>query len=158
HRDYLLPARDVIASATQIGSGLLLPTIRHRILHNVIHAQIENGDWVGGVLNLRDTLDLARLVARCDSDFDWPSLGDQARERWFFRYVSGAIHCAHRVLQAPLPRPFANDVVGRLHAWRCVHQRRFTLMSKVLERSGVVARALAWERDAYPLKLKTRSL
>src|SRR5262249_56154003 len=73
-----------------------------------------------------------------------------------FRYVSGAFHCAHRVLQAPLPSPFASDVMGRLHALRCVHQRRFTLMSKALETFGVVTRALARERDAYLLKLKTR--
>src|SRR5262249_19035658 len=69
HRANLLPTHEVVASASEVATGLLLPTIRHRIMHNVIHAQIENGDYLGGILNLRDALDLARLVGRCGPEF-----------------------------------------------------------------------------------------
>ena len=62
YRADLLPASEVIVSAHEVAPGLLLPSANHRIVHNVIHAQIENGDFVGGTVSLRDTLDLARLV------------------------------------------------------------------------------------------------
>ena len=52
HRTNLLPAAELLSYAHEIAPGLLLPSVHHRILHNIIHAQIENGDYVGGVVNL----------------------------------------------------------------------------------------------------------
>jgi GR25 family glycosyltransferase involved in LPS biosynthesis len=43
-----------------------------------------------------------------------------------------------------------------MHAWRCVQQRRWPRISKIPETMGLLARALAWQRDAYALGLKTR--
>jgi tetratricopeptide (TPR) repeat protein len=161
HRDLfgcadLLPTKEVIASAREVASGLLLPGSRHRIVHNVIHAQIANGDFVGGVFNLRDGLDLARLVADSGPEFDWTVVAVEARDRGYFHQLSGALHSAHRILGSPLPPPFAGDRLGRLHALRCVQQRRWPRISKPLELLGPLTRALAWERDAYPLGLATR--
>jgi Uncharacterised nucleotidyltransferase len=161
HRDLanrieFLPSREVIASAREVAPGLLLPEARHRIVHNVIHAQILNGDFAGGVLNLRDGLDLARLIAGSGPEFDWTVLTLEARDRGYFRHVSGAIHATHRILRSPLPRAFADDRRGRLHAWRCVQQRRWPHISRVLETLGLLTRALAWQRDAYALGLNTR--
>jgi hypothetical protein len=155
HRIDLLPTREMISSATEVAPGLLLPTARHRIVHNVIHAQIGNGDWAGGLFSLRDGLDLARLMMRHESEIDWPSLAADARKRGFYRHLSGAIHLAHRSLGAPLPAPFATSAIGKLHAWRCLQQRRW-LFAGVAETIAGVARGLAWERDAYGLKLNSR--
>jgi glycosyltransferase involved in cell wall biosynthesis len=158
HRASLLPSEEVIASASEVAPGLLLPVIGHRIAHNVIHAQIENGDFVGGILNLRDALDLARLVVRCGPEFDWDALADEAHDRGFFRYLSGAVHVTHRVLHSPLP--FAlESFPATVHAWRCAHQRQWPVADKISENLGLLTRALAWDRDAYPLRLGTdRSL
>jgi GR25 family glycosyltransferase involved in LPS biosynthesis len=161
HRDLanrieLLSSAEVIASAREVAPGLLLPESRHRIVHNVIHAQILNGNFIGGIVDLRDGLDLARLITDSGSDFDWTGLARDATDRGYFRYLSGAIHAAHRILCSPLPPPFSDDLWGRLHAWRCIQQRRWPQISKVLETIGLLARALAWERDAYALGLKTR--
>jgi hypothetical protein len=156
HRAELLRTQDVIASATEVAPGLLLPAPRHRIAHNVIHAQIENGDWVAGVFDLRDGLDLARLMARHGSELDWVSLAHETRNRGFLPILSGAVYAAHRVLQSPLPAAFVIGRRDRLHAWRCLQQRRWPLIGKVPESLGRMARALAWERDAYGLKLSTR--
>jgi len=125
-------------------------------MHNVIHAQIENGDRAAGVLNLRDGLDLARLLARCGPEFDFDALAGDARKRGFFRSLSGAIHCAHRAFQSPLPEAFAGDVQGRLHAWRCLQQRYWGPLDRILQYYGVLRRALTWERDAYILNLENR--
>jgi hypothetical protein len=161
HRDLanqveLLSSAEVIASAREVAPGLLLPEPRHRIVHNVIHAQILNGNFIGGVVDLRDGLDLARLITDTGPEFDWTGLARDATDRGYFRYLSGAIHAAHRILGSPLPPPFSDHLWGRLHGWRCIQQRRSPQISKVLETAGLFARALAWERDAYPLGLKTR--
>jgi GR25 family glycosyltransferase involved in LPS biosynthesis len=161
HRDLanqveLLSSAEVIASAREVAPGLLLPESRHRIVHNVIHAQILNGNFIGGVVDLRDSLDLARLITDSGSEFDWTALARDATDRGYFCYLSGAIHAAHRILGSPLPPPFSDHLWGRLHAWRCIQQRRSPQISKVLETAGLLARALAWERDAYALGLKTR--
>ena len=161
HRDLanrveFLPSLEVIASAREVAPGLLSPGYRHRIVHNVIHAQIMNGDFAGGVLNLRDGLDLARLIVGSGSEFDWTVLAVEARDRGYFRHLSGAIHAAHRILRSPLPSPFSDHLLGRLHGWRCVQQRRWPRISKVLETLGLLSRALAWQRDAYALGLKNR--
>ena len=160
HRDLdyqieFLPSTEVITSGIEIASGLLLPHRFHRIAHNVIHAQRLNGDFAGGVLNLRDTLDLARLVAGMGPQFDWSVPARQAKDRGYFLYLSGAIHAAHRSLQSPIPPPFADHLRGRLHAWRCVQQRRWRIC-QVFEGIGLITRALVWERDAYELGLKAR--
>ena len=161
HRDLanrveFLSSPEVIASAREVAPGLLLPEPRHRIVHNVIHAQILNGNFIGGVLDLRDGLDLARLVTESGPELDWTVLALEANDRGYFRHLSGAIHAAHRILCSPLPPPFADHLWGRLHAWRCVQQRRWPRISKLPETLGLLARALAWQRDAYALGLKTR--
>ncbi len=161
HRDLsnrieFLSIPEVIASAREVAPGLLLPESRHRIVHNVIHAQIMNGDFAGGVLNLRNGLDLARLIAGSGPEFDWSALALEAHDRGYFHHLSGAIHATHRILRSRLPLPFADHLWGRLHALRCVQQRKWPRISKVLEILGLLARALAWQRDAYALGLKTR--
>jgi Uncharacterised nucleotidyltransferase len=157
HRPNLLPASEVVESATEVATGLLLPVGYHRIVHNVIHAQIENGDFVGGVVNLRDTLDLARLMFRYDRQVDWIDKVAEVRARGFFVHLSGAVQVSHRVLNTPLP-PSLSNLRSRLHAFRCVHQRRWPSIGDRAEKLGVLSRALAWERDAYALNLKPGSL
>ena len=162
HRDLacrvdLLPASEVILSACEVAQGLLLPSPDHRIVHNVIHAQIENGDFVGGTVSLRDTLDLARLVNRYGAEVDWIELAKQARRRDFFRYLSGAVHVSHRVLQSRLPVPLVN-FSSSFHASRCIHQRRWLQINKAAEKLGRLSRALAWDRDAYVLRVPKASL
>jgi hypothetical protein len=148
-----LPTPEVIAAGTQVAPGLLLPAMRHRILHNVVHAQILNGDWAAGRFDLRDGLDLARLVEACGPQFDWARLADDAKRRGSFAVLSGAIHTAHRILRSPLPPPFADDRAGRLHAWRCANQRHSPLLTATAARLGFLLRAFAWDREAYALDL-----
>jgi hypothetical protein len=157
HRVGLLPSHEVVASAVEVAPGLLLPTLQHRLTHNIIHAQIENGDFVGGLIDIHNTLDLARLVWRA-AEIDWHRLATEARTRGIFRQVSGALHASNSVLQSPLPKA-VQSVSGRVHAWRCARQREWPMLSKIPEAYGLICRALAWERDAYPLGLgDSRSL
>ena len=157
HRTNLLPAAELLSYAHEIAPGLLLPSVHHRILHNIIHAQIENGDYVGGVVNLRDNLDLARLVGIIEAKADWAHIANDARERGLYRYFSGVLQVCHQIFDSSLPEPFSG-LSGKIHAWRCMQQRRRPLVARAAEKLGIFSRALAWERDAYSLNVKRYSL
>ena len=149
----LLSGRDVLADSRSIAPGLRMPSTAHRIIHNVIHAQIVNGDFAGGVVDFRDLLDLSRLAQMPAQTLDWHGLAATARRRGYFRELSGALHKAARFTGLPLPKPFSSDHAGRRHAARCAWQRRFPVLDRPLRRLGVVRRALVWERDSYALGL-----
>ena len=151
HRRNLLPAEVVLASARPVAPGLSLAAAKHRIAHNVIHAQVENGDWIGGVARLLNMLDLARLVTRHNSEIDWHRFADKARASGLVAPLSGALRVAHELFGSPLPAPLAVGGAGRFDAARCRVQRRWRFLGTALEPVGRLHRALAWERDAYGL-------
>ena len=154
----LLPSEELIASASEVAPGLLLPVVHHRIAHNIIHGQIESGNFVCGIVNLRDALDLVRLTVSCGPEFDWRVVAAEARDRGFFRHLSGAIHVTHRFLNSPLPIPLESSS-GEVHAWRCTQQRQWPVASSIAEGLAHLSDALASDRDAYSLGVGTnRSL
>jgi hypothetical protein len=146
-----LPGAEVAVSSTAIAPGLRIPSPSDRIVHNAIHGQITNGDYRGGTVNLRDILDIVRIA--CGRDLDWEKMARDARQRGYFDALSGAIHKAALFAGGPLPPVFAMDKKGQRHAERCGRQRNMPLVDKVMRGIGILGRALAWERDAYALKL-----
>jgi len=154
HRTDLLPAPEMIGASAQVAPGLLLPDLRHRILHNVIHAQVLNADHLAGRFDLRDGLDLARLVDACGPGFDWDAFAEETRRRHCFPALSGAIHATHRILGAPLPTSFAKDRMGRFHGWRCENQRRFSMLARAAGLLGSLKMGFTWDRDAYAFNLE----
>ncbi|QPC95458.1 nucleotidyltransferase family protein [Mesorhizobium sp. INR15] len=152
-RVWLLPGREMLRGSQPVAAGLRIPEPRFRIAHNIIHAQITNGDFIGGVVSLRDTLDLARLTLAHFDAVDWNSMAADAKQRGYFREMSGAIHKAARFGGAPLPAAFAEDRRGHFHAARCDFQQRLPVADRWLRRFGILRRATAWERDSYVLGL-----
>ncbi len=148
-----LGANEVFGQARAAAPGLLVPAPLHRMIHNVVHAQIINGDFVSGALNLRDSLDPGRLLRSNVATEDWFAVADETRRRGFFRALSGALHKAAYVSGADLPEPFRSDLSGRRHLQRCLRQRRWRPVDMAMRKFGVFCRAMAWERDAYPLRL-----
>ena len=152
-RTRLLTGAEVVAASHPVAPGLRVPSSAHRIVHNVIHAQIFNGDHAGGVAGLRDSLDLARIACAHLDTIDWITMAGDARRRGYFRQLSGAIHKAALFAGGPLPQPFADDADGRRHAERCARQQQSPMLDAVMRRYGILCRALAWERDSYALNL-----
>ena len=161
HRDLanrieLLSSAEVIASAREVAPGLLLPESRHRIVHNVFMRRSSMGI-------------LSAVSQTCAMDSIWRGRSPTADlistgRVWLGTPLTAAIFVIFpvpfmprtRSYAAPCLHLFSDDLWGRLHAWRCIQQRRWPQISKVLETIGLLARALAWERDAYALGLKTR--
>ena len=153
YRTEYLPGKELIDASNEIAPGLLLPALQHRILHNVIHAQVSNSARVSGQFDPREGLDLARLIEACGPEFDWSAFAAVAARRNCFRALSGAIHVTHRILGSPLPLPFVADSAGRWHGWRCYHQRRWPMLASFAERVGQLEIAFSWDRDAYALSV-----
>jgi len=148
-----LSAEEVLVEAIAIAPGLFVPSPLHRLVHSVVHAQIANGDFVGGVLNFRDCLDVGRLMQKNIPSEDWMSLAETARQRQFFRPLSAALHKAAYVSGTEIPEPFRSDPSGRRHLRRCLFQKRWPSLGIAMRKFGVFCRATAWERDAYALGL-----
>ena len=158
-RPALLPSAEIIAASKPVAIGLRLPSIRHRLVHNVIHAQMTNGDYVGGVVSLRDLLDLKRLMEDTSASLDWASIVEEAARRGYLRQLSGAVHKASHYTGASMPSVLANERYGRRHLKRCQIQRISPKLDRQLQKFGVLHRALLWERDSYALGLgEDRSL
>jgi hypothetical protein len=126
------PIHEVDRVGARVAPGLLLPQLGHRIVHNVIHAQIENRDYPGGILNLREGLDLARLIADAGPAFDWNGLASEACEGGYFRHLSGLLDGPHRTLHSRFRPPFADDLGSGCMAPRCGRQRRFPRASRAV--------------------------
>ncbi|MEW9838441.1 nucleotidyltransferase family protein [Mesorhizobium marinum] len=152
-RTSLLPAVEVLGDGRPVARGLAIPSPTHRLAHAVIHAEIVNGDYFGGTVSLRDSLDVSRLVVAYSDEINWQALVDTARARGFYPMLSGALHKASQFTGAPLPDVFADDIRGRRHAVRCLFQRRWPALEGGMRRLGVLRRALAWQRDSYALGL-----
>jgi len=147
-----LRATEVIRDACAIAPGLAMPSAAHRILHNVLHAQLENGYWLSGIVSLRDTLDLARLVEMRGQAVDWVALSEEARVRKNRAPLSGALHVAARFLGSSVPAPFRDDRSGRQHAARCAVGERYVHVGRAFQVLDRAHRAFDWKRDAYGLE------
>jgi hypothetical protein len=152
----LLSGPEVLGEAMPVAPGLAIPSARHRILHNVIHGEIINGNRAGGIVDLREVMDLGRLVQAAPASLDWDALAREAGERGMGRALSASLHKAAFVSACPIPGTFAQDLRGRLHLRRCLMQRRWGLLDRLLRPLANLSRGLAWERDSFALGLGGR--
>ena len=147
----LLSADEILRQAEPVGHGLHRPAPRHRVMHNVLHSQKLDGAWWAGVVPLRQTLDLHRLMTDYRTErVDWEQLAEDARRRGTWQYLTGAIHTAGDTFGSPLPAPLRSSWAGRSHAARCRLQRMLPA-NRMLHGLGFLARALSWDRDAFDL-------
>lgn len=149
----LLPAQEIFQNAILTPESFKIPSLQHRILHNTIHAQKSNGDWLGGKISFRDILDLKRLLlADVNQEIDWEDFANQCKKSNTFNILASALYCANGFLNAPLPKPFAKSKIGKWHVYRCSFQKNMPL-GDTFQFLGILGRALRWERDAYALSL-----
>lgn len=152
-RPKLLSGAEMIGQAVPVARGLAVPSLAHRLLHNVIHGQLINGYYAGGALDMRDAMDVGRLVCLGEGMIGWPALAEEARQRGTHRLLAASLHQARFVTGCAIPAPFVADSGAKRHLRRCLLQRRFPLLDRVLRPVGNLTRALAWERDSFALGL-----
>lgn len=143
---HVLTPQEVIATAEPLrhapSIGIMSPM--HRFVFGCLHAELQNMAYGAGVFSLRDLLDIQQLRDRKDDAFDWPAIAALARERGIFRYLAAPLHLAGRLLGSPIPEAFARSRRARLHALRCLAQRRLDPGRQL----GRLAVKIAWILDS----------
>jgi hypothetical protein len=121
-------------------------------LHAILHGWVQDADWIGGRVRLRDLLDVARIVERHREAIDWPALQTHAKQVRIGRVLDTALLLAATLLAQDLPAGLMPGPVARLQTWRTIWQRDHAWA----ERSGAelarLARGLLSPRDAYALE------
>lgn len=155
HRDIgwqrdMLGAGELLAAARPVtAGGLLLPSLPHRLLHLVLHAQIQDMGLAAGDLRLRDLCELDYLTRRCGASFDWTGFAADCRARGLQGALAALFGLAHRLLGVPLPSPFAGGSGTRFHVARALLQRRLPLGGWITHQSRRIAFALDRRRNLY---------
>jgi KDO2-lipid IV(A) lauroyltransferase len=109
----ILPPEMVMANARPIARGLVLPAPWVRAFHGMIHWQIQDHGRSRGTLPLKDIVDLARFLDRCD--VDWPTLAARASAADVMEECQTAIASAAALLNAAVPCEITPGLAAR--AW-----------------------------------------
>lgn len=152
-QNYLLPAGEVWAAADRVqavgGGTYRVPSATHRVLHNILHAQIHyRGGFYLGELDLRQLFELAYLGRAYERAIDWPLIAERLRRHRLDVALQSYLANAETLMGLgwPLRRP--RRARARFHAWRCRAQFRYPALHAAAAPWGNLRAAFAWHRMA----------
>jgi hypothetical protein len=119
----VLPTTEVWESSAPLAvDGLraraLSPT--HRVLHNVLHAQVQDLNFFSGGLPLRQLLTLVLLDQTLGPKIDWSGVREPMRRHGLGSAFHSYVFLAHRLFRMPLPAGEAVTTGGVTHYLRCL--------------------------------------
>jgi hypothetical protein len=97
---FLTDARTVTLDT---GQTIKIPSPRHQILHNMIHAQESHGNYIYGIADLRHLFEFAESCVRHVGDFEWPWLIRSAGDLGLRQHFLSWVYMAHGIFGLPLP-------------------------------------------------------
>ena len=150
-QSYVLPAAEVWAGASPAscagGGRYLVPSPTHRVLHNILHAQIHyRGGFYLAELDLRQLFELAWLTRAYAGAIDWQHIA----ERLARYHLTVPLHSYLRnagILMG-LAWPLAEPCLMRakLHAGRCRLQHAYPRTRAATAAWANLRAAFAWHR------------
>ncbi|MEL6686734.1 MAG: nucleotidyltransferase family protein [Pseudomonadota bacterium] len=144
----LLPNEVIFKEAVEGIEGLKIPSLEHRLIHNVIHGQKQNCDWWAGRINLKDMLDVKRFMSgQAAQTTDWDAVAQRAKAAGTFVILASAIQSAHTYLGADLSANFAKSAIANLHVKRCQFQKTLPFSDGLEAFMTRMARELRWKRQ-----------
>jgi hypothetical protein len=149
---YILPVEEVWRRARQEQrfGAFRVPWPTHRILHNVLHAQIHHrGAYYHAALDLRQLHDLAHLSRAYGPGVHWEYVRERLDRHRLATPLLSYLWAAHRMLGAPWPYARPPPRPARLHFAACRAQLRHPVLRRIGAPWGNVAAALAWHRMAF---------
>ncbi|SMF79514.1 Uncharacterised nucleotidyltransferase [Tistlia consotensis] len=130
---YLLPASALWRDAGALGlpeGACLVPSPTHRLLHNLLHAQIHHrGNYYRGVIELRQLYDFTVLARRHGPAIDWDFIDRHLTEHQLDTPLQSYVLAAGRLFDLPWPLPSAPGRAARREAGRCLLQLRLPLLA-----------------------------
>jgi len=122
------------------GRDLLALSPTHRIVHNLLHSEVQDRGHALRLLRLRQLHELANLAARYGGEVDWPALGDTFARHRLTRIVRARFSLAARLFGAPMPPGFTLDDGGHLR--RCLRAHRSPRLRAALGLIGGISAPL----------------
>ena len=123
-RDVLPPAlawRDAVPLDAG-GLDLLALSPTHRIVHNLLHSEVQDRGHALKLVRVRQLHEMAHLARRYGGEIDWPALGELFARHRLTRIARARFSLAARLLGAPMPPGFTLDGGGHLR--RCLRAHR----------------------------------
>jgi len=119
----LLPTEHVFADARMLDAGssrVWIPSPTHRIIHNLFHAAVQDGEFVGGVISLKALYDLIRISEAHQASIDWEEIESSMRRRGFGRELEAHVYMADRLFGWQGPSGIRPTWRAALHYQRCL--------------------------------------
>jgi putative nucleotidyltransferase-like protein len=119
----LLPAEDVFSERMILNAGsscLCIPSPMHRVIHNLFHAAVQDGEFVGGVISLKALYDLIRIDDAHHHAIDWQTVDRSMRSCGFGRELEAHIYLAERLFGWQGPSSIRPTWRAALHYRRCL--------------------------------------
>ena len=124
HRDVLpypygdvLPGGQVLDAAIAIdldGARAAIPAPRHRVVHNIAHAQLADHGYLYGLLELRRLFDFVLLRRAFDDGLDWREIAGRFAGQGTATALGYHLEAAHRLLGAPSPAALRPNAAARM--------------------------------------------
>jgi putative nucleotidyltransferase-like protein len=119
----LLPAEHVFRERMILNAGssrISIPSPTHRVIHNLFHAAVQDGEFVGGVISLKALYDLIRIDAAHHASIDWQRVESSMRSCGSGRELEAHIYMAERLFRWPGPSSIKPTWRAALHYQRCL--------------------------------------
>ncbi|HEV2551849.1 MAG TPA: nucleotidyltransferase family protein [Stellaceae bacterium] len=119
----LLPTEHVFGDARMLeadAARVWIPSPNHRIIHNLVHAAVQDGEFVGGVISLKALYDLIRISQAHQASIDWEEIGSLMRSCGFGRELEAHVYMAERLFGWRRPSCITPTWRAALHYQRCL--------------------------------------
>jgi putative nucleotidyltransferase-like protein len=119
----LVPAERVFSEAIELNAGssrISIPSPTHRIIHDLFHAAVQDGEFVGGVISLKALYDLIRIDRAHHASIDWERIESSLRGCGFGRELEANIYLAERLFGWEGPSCIKPTWRAALHYQRCL--------------------------------------
>ena len=141
-RDVLPPAlawRDAVPLDAG-GLNLLALSPTHRIVHNLMHSEIQDRGHALRLVRVRQLHEMAHLARSYGGEVDWPAFGELFARHRLTRIARARFSLAARLLGAPMPPGFTLDNGGHLR--RCLQAHRSPPLRAALSFVGGISAPL----------------
>jgi hypothetical protein len=149
---YILPAAEVRDAADRVCADwgtYLVPNPTHRVLHNILHAQVHHrGGFYLGEIDLRQLFELAYLGRVYERRIDWTSIEERLCRHRLDVMLHSYLRNAGDLMG--LPWPLRHDCLARarFHVWRTRTQFRSPVLGAAMQPWANLRLSLAWHRMA----------
>jgi putative nucleotidyltransferase-like protein len=119
----LLPAERVFSERMIVSAGssrVSIPSPTHRIIHDLFHAAVQDGEFVGGVISLKALYDLIRIDGAHHASIDWERIDNSMRSSGFGRELEANIYLAERLFGWEGPSCIKPTWRAAVHYQRCL--------------------------------------